>query len=172
VHGLVVASSGNGSTADPTKSESFLRGARAHADKILANWGPAFIEEFANSPNRRPLMVKDPKGHERYKKGLKRASPVGFANTLRRVLGERPSLYTMEAELRAMTIPTLLVCGDEDEGCMEANVHLKRIMPSAGLAMMPKTGHLMNLEEPEGFNRLVENFLAAVEAGSWPLRSR
>jgi proline iminopeptidase len=71
-----------------------------------------------------------------------------------------------------MTTPTLLICGDEDEGCMEANVYLKRIMPAAGLAMMPKTGHLMNLEEPEGFNRLVENFLAAVEAGSWPLRSR
>src|SRR6185295_5264562 len=69
VHGLVVASSGNGSSADPGKGESFLRSARAHADKIVANWSPAFIEEFANSPNRRTLAAKDPRGHARYKKG-------------------------------------------------------------------------------------------------------
>lgn len=171
IGGLVVASSGNGSSADPSKGEGFVRGVFAHADRILERWGPDFIAEFGNSANRRTLAVKDPKGHKRYLDGLKRASPQGFAYTLRRVLGERPSLYAMAAELRAMTVPTLLVCGDEDEGCLEANIFLKRSMPSAGLAIMPKTGHLMNLEEPAGFNRLVEDFLAAVAQDRWPRRA-
>ncbi|MNT63117.1 hypothetical protein D3C72_2009020 [compost metagenome] len=35
--------------------------------------------------------------------------------------------------------------------------------------MLPKTGHTLNLEEPEAFNRAVLDFIATVEAGRWPL---
>jgi hypothetical protein len=33
--------------------------------------------------------------------------------------------------------------------------------------MMPKTGHAVNLEEPDLFNAAVGDFLARVEAGRW-----
>ena len=33
--------------------------------------------------------------------------------------------------------------------------------------MLPKTGHAVNLEEPDLFNRAVGEFLARVEAGRW-----
>jgi hypothetical protein len=36
--------------------------------------------------------------------------------------------------------------------------------------MLPKTGHTLNLEEPEAFNRAVLDFIAAVEAGRWTAR--
>ena len=36
--------------------------------------------------------------------------------------------------------------------------------------MLPKTGHTLNLEEPDVFNRFVADFLAQVEAGHWPVR--
>jgi hypothetical protein len=36
--------------------------------------------------------------------------------------------------------------------------------------MMPKTGHLVNLEEPDLFNQVVGDFLARVDAGRWPAR--
>ena len=39
-----------------------------------------------------------------------------------------------------------------------------------GLAILPRTGHTANLEEPDVFNRLVDRFLAAVERGAWPPR--
>jgi hypothetical protein len=35
---------------------------------------------------------------------------------------------------------------------------------------MPRSGHAINLEEPEAFNREVGDFLAAVEAGRWAAR--
>ena len=35
---------------------------------------------------------------------------------------------------------------------------------------MPKTGHTLNLEEPDAFNALLAGFLAQVEAGSWTPR--
>ena len=36
--------------------------------------------------------------------------------------------------------------------------------------MLPKTGHVVNLEEPDLFNAAVGDFLARVEAGRWPAR--
>ena len=43
-------------------------------------------------------------------------------------------------------------------------------MPASGLAFFPKTGHVLNLEEPALFNEMVERFIALVEAGRWPAR--
>jgi pimeloyl-ACP methyl ester carboxylesterase len=67
-------------------------------------------------------------------------------------------------------VPTLLVIGDEDEGCLDPNLMLKRTIASAALAVLPRTGHACNLEEPALFNRLVLDFLATVEAGRWERR--
>ena len=36
--------------------------------------------------------------------------------------------------------------------------------------MFPKSGHVLNLEEPALFNEMVERFIALVEAGRWPAR--
>ncbi len=40
----------------------------------------------------------------------------------------------------------------------------------AGLAFFPKTGHVLNLEEPNLFNRFCADFFHQVERGSWPAR--
>jgi pimeloyl-ACP methyl ester carboxylesterase len=64
----------------------------------------------------------------------------------------------------------LIMAGDEEEPCLEACLLMKRCMPRAGLAILPKSGHAINLEEPAFFNRLLEDFLAAVDAGRWPKR--
>jgi hypothetical protein len=47
---------------------------------------------------------------------------------------------------------------------------MKRAIPSSGLAVMACSGHTINIEEPDEFNRLVFNFLSAVELGAWPVR--
>ena len=60
--------------------------------------------------------------------------------------------------------------GDEDEQCLDPSLWLKRTIPMAGLAVLPRSGHTLNLEEPALFNRLVEDFLTTVEAGAWTPR--
>jgi hypothetical protein len=47
---------------------------------------------------------------------------------------------------------------------------MKRAIPSAALFVMPNTGHTLNLEEPDLFNRAIADFVAQVEAGRWPMR--
>jgi 3-oxoadipate enol-lactonase len=36
--------------------------------------------------------------------------------------------------------------------------------------MFPKTGHVVNLEEPDLFNAVTADFLGRVEAGRWNAR--
>ena len=87
--------------------------------------------------------------------------------TLRAILATRPSLWHLAAELRGLRVPTLLVAGDEDTPCLEPNLFLKATLPDAALCVLPRVGHLLNLEEPALFNAIVFSFLAAVEHGRW-----
>ena len=66
-----------------------------------------------------------------------------------------------------MFCPTLIIIGDEDEPCVEPALFLKRTIPMAGLAVLPQTGHTLNVEEPEKFNNLILDFLQAVENQTW-----
>lgn len=47
---------------------------------------------------------------------------------------------------------------------------MKRTIATAGLAVLPKTGHLVNLEDPALFNRMLHEFLLAAELGRWSAR--
>jgi hypothetical protein len=43
-------------------------------------------------------------------------------------------------------------------------------LSAAGLTFFPKSGHVLNLEEPALFNEMLERFIALVEAGRWGVR--
>jgi len=82
----------------------------------------------------------------------------------------RPSIYTLTDAIRKVTTPALIICGDEDDPCIEPSLFLKQHLPAAGLTFFPKSGHVLNLEEPALFNETVERFIALVEAGRWGVR--
>ena len=67
--------------------------------------------------------------------------------------------------MKNLSVPTLIVTGDEDEPCLVPGIFMKRTIPSSGLAVMPKTGHAVNLEGPDIFNRILAECLDLVEAG-------
>jgi pimeloyl-ACP methyl ester carboxylesterase len=83
------------------------------------------------------------------------------------VQAKRPSLYEMEAQLKAIACPVLLMVGDEDEPCLDVNLWMKRLLRVADLVVLPGSGHAINLEEPLLFNQFVEQFVARVDAGRW-----
>ena len=41
----------------------------------------------------------------------------------------------------------------------QPSLYLKRVLPNASLAMFAKTGHTVNIEEPDAFNREIWKFL-------------
>jgi pimeloyl-ACP methyl ester carboxylesterase len=113
---------------------------------------------------------KDPRGWEEFAQRLCEHSTEGSARTMRGFQARRPSLYDFEEEFRAMDVPVLVINGDEDDYCLMPGLFLKRTIPRCGLAVLPKAGHTLNLEEPELFNRLLAEFIASVEAGRWDCR--
>jgi pimeloyl-ACP methyl ester carboxylesterase len=123
-----------------------------------------------SAPGRVPFMVKDPRGYQEFLAQLRGHDPAGSSNTMRGVQARRPNLLDLEAELGALPVPLLVICGDEDDQCLEASLYLKRACPMAGLAVLPRTGHTLNLEEPGAFSALAGEFIAAVDAGSWRAR--
>jgi pimeloyl-ACP methyl ester carboxylesterase len=97
-------------------------------------------------------------------------SDIGSAGTMRGFQKERPSLYDFASEMANTKVPILIMVGDEDEGAIEASLWMKRTIPTAGLVVFPKTGHTLNLEEPEAYNRVLTDFLASVSSDRWGTR--
>jgi len=133
--------------------------------------GPAaFAPVYGEAAARVQFQNKNPRGWAAFVERLAQHSQVGAACTMRGVQGRRPSLYDLEAGFRAMPVPTLVIVGDEDDHCLLPGIFLKRAIPACGLVVLPKTGHAVNLEEPDLFNHHVAEFIAQVEAGRWDRR--
>lgn len=165
---LVVAGCGYG--APKSEREKFQQEANATAESILREGMAKKAESYGMGPTRVQLLNTDPRGHAEFMAQLKEHSTKGSALTMRNVQAKRPSLYDLEKDLRKIRVPTLLVTGDEDEPCLDANVYMKRTIPSSALLVMPKTGHACNLEDPAAFNRALDEFFHTVECGRWTLR--
>jgi pimeloyl-ACP methyl ester carboxylesterase len=165
---LVVAGCGYGAEKD---QQSKFRSEVETVAKTLTEQGMAkFAEKYAYGPTRVQFENKDPRGFAQFKKELGEHSALGSANTQVGVQGQRPSLYDLTDKMRALTIPTLILTGDEDWPCLTPSVLMKREIPSAALAVMPNCGHTINIEDPDQFNRIVGDFIIQVEAGRWPKR--
>lgn len=165
---LCVAGCGYG--AEPEERERFRTEAATIADFIKSAGMPAFAEKYAYGPTRVQFENKDPRGFAEFKKMLAEHSGLGSANTQLGVQRERPSLYALVEDMKRLTVPTLILTGDEDWPCLQPGILLKQSIPAAALAVMPNCGHTINLEAPGEFNRIVGDFLTLVDSGRWPMR--
>ena len=166
---LVVAGCGYGSGGEDRAR--FHRDVAATADRFLTEPMATLADVYCAGPTRVQFRDKDPKGWQEFHDQFAAQSALGHGLTMRGVQLTRPSVYELEADLERLTVPTLIVTGDEDEPCLEPGLFLKRKIRTSGVVVVPKTGHTINLEEPEAFNRAVLDFLTAVEAGRWGPRN-
>ncbi len=162
---LTVAGGGYG--AHPAQYAGFQAAARDNAKIILEKGMRFFASTYGHGPTRVQYQNKDPRGFAEYIEQLSAHSALGSANTNLGYQGRRPSLYDLTEDMQRMRVPTLIMAGDEEEPCLEVCLLMKRCIPSAGLAILPRSGHGINLEEPALFNSLLEGFLHQVEAGRW-----
>lgn len=166
---LVVAGAGYGSK--PDEREAFRRDCATVAERFEREPMEKVAAMYAMGPTRVQFRDKDPQGWEEFCELLKQQSAKGHALTMRQVQIMRPSIYEFGDRMARLTVPTLIVTGDEDEPCLEPALYMKRAIPTAGLLIIPKSGHTINLEEPDLFNRHVLDFVTAVDAGRWTPRN-
>jgi pimeloyl-ACP methyl ester carboxylesterase len=166
---LVVAGCGYGSLA--ADRAQFKRDVEVTSQRFLAEPMAALADVYCQGPTRVQFRDKDPVGWQEFRDHFAAQSALGHGLTMRGVQLTRPSVYDLEPELGRLTVPTLIVTGDEDDPCLEPGIFMKRKIRTSGLVVIPKAGHTINLEEPEAFNRAVLDFLTAVESGRWTSRN-
>jgi pimeloyl-ACP methyl ester carboxylesterase len=162
---LSITVAGGGYGSHPAHYKQFQQDSRANAERIQREGMTKFVSTYGVGATRVQLQGKDPRGFAEYLAQFHEHSGLGAANTLLGVQCQRPSIYDLVEPMKKMTVPTLIMAGDEEEPCLEACLLMKRCIPGAGLALLPFSGHGINLEEPELFNRLLEDFLHQVEVG-------
>ena len=164
---LTIAGSGYGSGKNRGEFQGEMAGL---AGQMLQGGMNSVEERYTESPSRIQLQNKNPRGWEEFRRQFLEHSAMGSAYTLLGVQARRPSIMDLGDSLKNMNLPVLVILGDEDERGIEGSLFMKRRIPRAGLEIYPRSGHAVNLEEPERFNRSVLDFVTAVDAGRWEPR--
>lgn len=165
---LVVGGCGYGAQAD--KRAQFAAETEAAAKRFEEIGMSKAAPGYAAAPSRVQFQNKDPRGWKEFADQLATNSTKGSALTMRGVQSRRPSLFDLVEKMKTITAPTLIITGDEDWPCLEPAILMKRTIMTAGLVVLPNSGHTVNLEEPVAFNEHVGDFLHAVETGRWAVR--
>ena len=165
---VVVAGCGYG--APKGERADFLAEVRETVKRFRTESMAAVAKDYGAGPTRVQLQNKDPRGFAEFNEQLAEHSADGMALTMQGVQGKRPSIYDLTAKMKQIKVPLLLLTGDEDEPCLDANIYMKRTIPTSGLVIIPKTGHAANLEEPAAFNQALQDFFASAEQGRWGTR--
>jgi 3-oxoadipate enol-lactonase len=165
VRSLTLAGTGSGS--ERWYTQDFHKNSRALGDQFERDGSAAVAKTYGAGPSRIPFLLKDPRGFAEFSQHLAEHDAKGSAHTSRGFQGGRPSLYDFADAIRKLTVPALIVVGDEDDRCIEPSLFLKATLAASGLVMLPKTGHAVNIEEPDLFNQALSDLLARVDVGRW-----
>jgi pimeloyl-ACP methyl ester carboxylesterase len=107
-----------------------------------------------------PTMFSDstaPEDVEAFGLGMRAFHPAGF-----RALA-RASAANLRDVLPQIDVPTLLLYGENDaRASLTVAVDLASTIAESTLVVLPKTGHLCNIESPAEFNIAVRSFLGNV----------
>jgi pimeloyl-ACP methyl ester carboxylesterase len=164
---ITAAGCGWGSSPDAAQREG-MKVLAAETGRMFAEQGIAkAAATYADAPMRQSHKHKDPRGWAEFARMLAEHSAEGHAHTMLNLQLKRPTLWEMEQDLKALNLPLLVIVGDEDHPCLDGSLFLKRTVATAGLLVVPRSGHTITSEEPAIFNAAVAELLAAAEAGNW-----
>ena len=164
---VTAAGCGYGSSPDPKIVEETREASRQTGRMFQTEDFKTVAARYADGATRQTHKNKDPRGFAEFARMLAEHSPVGHAMTMLEVQAKRPSLWDLEADLKKFALPLLVLVGDEDGWCLDSSVWLKHVVPTAGLCVIPRSGHTITSEEPAAFNAALADLIANAEAGRW-----
>lgn len=156
LRGLILADT----RAEPDSDE-----ARANRDKGIAKVDggdlAGFVDGFFESLLSPKTRAEQPAIVEQARAMAMKAKPSSVSSALR-ALRDRPDAT---AGLGAVAVPVLVIVGEDDAKTpLSASKAMIAAMPETRtqLVVIPKAGHLSNLEQPEAFRKAVTGFVATV----------
>ena len=160
---LVVADAGSGSD-DPAAAR---RLAEDWAATTEAEGIEGFVALMLGSPFFAGYLQRGGRRARCQLELLVRRHPAhAMAHLMRQALGRRRPVYERGPELSRLNLPTLVICGERDRACRKPADFLAETIPGAELVILPKLGHMTNLEAPRQFNATILDFLG--RAGTRP----
>jgi pimeloyl-ACP methyl ester carboxylesterase len=130
---------------------------RARSIKVTLEGGMDAMAEFAlaSNPNVAGRLKLDPTARQEILDYYRMLTPIGYANALRALL----QMDYITDRLSEIRVPTLLICGDEDQSLQPMRVMEQKIKDARFVLLSP-AGHFGNRDQPEAFNDAVLEFLA------------
>ena len=125
----------------PAQVPAGSRGRQPNASRTRGG-GKSSHRLYGSGPGREQYEMKDAPRLSRNSSATRRAfverrhRPSPARSVTEGCVGRRPSVGLVGK----VTVPTLIIHGDEDWPCLGTSVMLKRAMPSASLVVFPKTG--------------------------------
>jgi pimeloyl-ACP methyl ester carboxylesterase len=156
VKALIVADTGSGSD----DHADWVAAAHGLADAAEQRGMEAFTDQASSNALFARYIAQGPHAERFIRSCLMTHRARGVAHTAREVLSKRPTLYSLEAQLKALRVPTLLIVGEHDDPCVRVHAWMAKTLPRATAITIPGVGHLTNLEAPAVFNRAVVRFLS------------
>ena len=153
IRGLVLASTRAG--AD---SEQARRRRAELADAVRREGAAAAAHAFVPKLLGTTAQRERPEVVERVRGMVLSNQPRGICDALAGLAARADSTAT----LREVRVPTLVIAGAEDTVSPPAELEaIHRAIAGSRLVVLPRAGHLSNMEDPEGFNAALREFLAA-----------
>ena len=152
--GLVLA----GTRAVPDTPEA--RKARGElAARVRSAGQQAIVDAFLSKLIGKSTASSRPEVAERLRAMMLAASVPGICNALAGLAARADSRDT----LRQITVPALILCGEEDETTPPADSRaMHEGIRGSRLVMVPRAGHICNVEAPAEFNAALLEFAASV----------
>ncbi len=126
-----------------------LRGPEAWAEAMGLWKGPLVDNIFKRNPDARPI----------WERMIARHNP-DYLLCMMKARDNTLSSVNWRARLGEIRIPTLIVVGALDSGFLDSARYLNRNISDSKLEIVGNAGHMVNLEAPQDFNRMIVRFLA------------
>jgi 3-oxoadipate enol-lactonase len=132
--------------------------------------GPAIYQRSLDGSHDLPSMAEartnvllaqptDPEVRREVVETMSRIDPAAF-----RIGAEAVWLADQRDRVEEIRVPTLILVGDQDLVTpVDLSNELVDLIPDARMQVIGGAGHLTNLEKPNEFNRLTEEFIAEIE---------
>ncbi|MEE9552694.1 MAG: alpha/beta hydrolase [candidate division Zixibacteria bacterium] len=125
-----------------------LRGPEAWAEGMGLWKGPLVNNIFKRNPDARPV----------WERMIVRHNP-DYLLSMMTARDMTPSLVNWRSRLGEISVPALIVAGAQDSGFIDSAHYLNRNIPNSQLEIINGAGHMVNLESPEEFNKVLSGFL-------------
>ena len=136
---------GSAGTWEERKATVRTKGLAALADATMERW---FTDEFKKVNPVRWREIRDT---------ISGTTPQGSAGCMSAIQN-----FNYEDRLPTIKIPTLVICGDEDQGTPpDRNQLIASKVPGGRYEGIAAARHLPNVERPDQFNRIMLSWLAA-----------